>query len=70
MPSDAVTVRTAQDVTTLYEQLWNLRPPHSTDDQSAAPEAARAFAAEPAGCHLWPGTTSTPTQSLNTTLGA
>ncbi|RBY83261.1 helix-turn-helix domain-containing protein [Blastococcus sp. TF02A-30] len=46
MLSDAVTARTAQDVTALYEQLWNLRPPHSTDDQRAAADAARAFAAE------------------------
>ncbi|SFF61759.1 helix-turn-helix domain-containing protein [Blastococcus tunisiensis] len=46
MLSDAVTAQTAQDVSALYEQLWNLRPPQSTDDQRAAADAARAFAAE------------------------
>jgi hypothetical protein len=46
MLSDSVTAQTAQDVSALYEQLWNLRPPQSTDDQRAAADAARAFAAE------------------------
>lgn len=46
MLSDAVTARTARDVSDLYEQLWNLGPPQSTDDQRVAAEAARAFAAE------------------------
>jgi hypothetical protein len=46
MLSDSVTAQTAQDVSDLYEQLWNLRPPQSTDDQRAAANAARAFAAE------------------------
>ncbi len=46
MLSDSVTAQTAQDVSDLYEQLWNLRPPQSTDDQRAAADAARAFAAE------------------------
>lgn len=45
MLSDSVTAQTAQDVGALYEQLWNLRPPQSTDDQRAAADA-RAFAAE------------------------
>lgn len=46
MLSDSVTAQTAQDVSVLYEHLWNLRPPQSTDDQLAAADAARAFAAE------------------------
>jgi hypothetical protein len=46
MLSDSVTAQTAQDVSALYEQLWNLRLPQSTDDQRAAADAARAFAAE------------------------
>lgn len=46
MLSGSVTAQTAQDVSGLYEELWNLRPPQSTDDQRAATDAARAFAAE------------------------
>jgi hypothetical protein len=46
MLSDSVTAQTAQDVRALYEQLWNLCPPQSTDDQRAAADAARTFAAE------------------------
>jgi DNA-binding NarL/FixJ family response regulator len=46
MLSDSVTAQTAQDVSDLYEQLWNLRLPKSTDDQRAAADAARALAAE------------------------
>jgi DNA-binding NarL/FixJ family response regulator len=46
MLSDSVTAQTAQDVSALYEQLWNLRPPQSTDDQRTAANAARTFAAE------------------------
>ena len=46
MLSDSVTAQTAQDVSALYEQLWNLRPSQSTDDQGAATDAARTFAAE------------------------
>lgn len=46
MLSDSVTAQTAQNVSALYEQLWNLRPPQSNDDQRAAADAARAFAAE------------------------
>jgi hypothetical protein len=45
MLSDSVTAQTAQDVSALYEQLWNLRLPQSTEDQRAA-DAARAFAAD------------------------
>ncbi len=46
MLSDSVTTQTAQDVSALYEQLWNLRPPQSTNDQRVASDAARVFAAE------------------------
>lgn len=46
MLSDSVTAQTAQDVSALYEQLWNRRPPQSTDAQCAAADAARAYAAE------------------------
>ncbi|MDT0276115.1 response regulator transcription factor [Blastococcus goldschmidtiae] len=46
MLSDSVTAQTAQDVSALYEQLWNLHPSQSTGDQRAAADAARAFAAE------------------------
>ncbi|WP_236832573.1 helix-turn-helix domain containing protein [Blastococcus sp. KM273128] len=46
MLSDSVTAQTAQDVSALYERLWNLLPPQSTDDQRAAADSARAFAAE------------------------
>ena len=49
MLTDSVTAQTAQDVSALYEQLWNLRPPQSTDDQRAAADAARTLAAE----HGW-----------------
>jgi hypothetical protein len=46
MLRDSVTAQTAQDVSALYELLWNVRPPQSTDDQRAAANAARTFAAE------------------------
>jgi DNA-binding NarL/FixJ family response regulator len=46
MLSNSVTAQTAQDVSNLYEQLWKLRLPQSTDDQRAAADAARASAAE------------------------
>jgi AraC-like DNA-binding protein len=46
MLSDSVTSQTAQDVSALYDKLWGLRPPLSTDEQRAAADAARAFAAE------------------------
>ena len=34
MTGEAVTARTAQDVATLYERLWNLRPPRMTGGRS------------------------------------
>jgi hypothetical protein len=46
MLSDSVTAHTAQNVSALYEQLWNQRPAQSTDDQRAAADTARAFAAK------------------------
>jgi hypothetical protein len=46
MQSDSVTAQTAHDVSALYEQLWNLRPPQSTGAQRSSADAARAFAAE------------------------
>ena len=46
MLSDSVTAQTAQDVSALYEQLWNLRPPQSTSDERAAADDARTFATE------------------------
>ena len=45
MFSDSVPVQTAGDVSALYEQLWNRRPPQSADAQRAAADAARLFAA-------------------------
>jgi hypothetical protein len=46
MLNDSVTAQTARDVSALYEQLWKLHPPHTTDDQRAAADAAMVFAAE------------------------
>lgn len=46
MLSGSVSARTAQDVSALYELLWNLRPPRSTDAQRTAADTARAMAAE------------------------
>ncbi|NEK84754.1 helix-turn-helix domain containing protein [Blastococcus saxobsidens] len=46
MLSDSVTAQTAREVSAVYEQLWNARPPESTDEQRAAADAARAFAAD------------------------
>jgi DNA-binding NarL/FixJ family response regulator len=46
MQSDSVTAQTARKVSATYEQLWNLRPPQAAQDQRAATDAARAFAAE------------------------
>ena len=40
-----LTARTAQEVATLYERLWNTRPPQTTVEQRAAADAARAHAA-------------------------
>ncbi|MCW2705700.1 MAG: hypothetical protein JWQ37_3695 [Blastococcus sp.] len=48
---------------TLYERLWNTRPPRATGEQRAAADAAQAHAAarpHEAGCHRWHGTTSKP----------
>ncbi len=45
MTGESVTARTAHDVATLYERLWNTRPPRGTGDQRAAADAARAYAA-------------------------
>jgi predicted transcriptional regulator len=50
MASGAVTARTARRVSDLYERLWDLQPPHATDDELAAFNAARALAAS----HSWP----------------
>jgi hypothetical protein len=44
MLSDSVTAQTAWDVSALYEQAWNLRPPQATDQRAA--DSSRAFAAE------------------------
>ena len=44
--SDFVTAKTAQDVSALYEQLWDRRPPRLTDDQRTFSDAARALAAD------------------------
>ena len=40
-----VTAGTAQEVATLYEQLWPIRPPRMTGEQRAAADAAQAHAA-------------------------
>jgi hypothetical protein len=45
MSGESVTARTAQDVATLYERLWNRRPPRMTSEQRAAADAAQAHAA-------------------------
>jgi hypothetical protein len=45
MTGRSVTARTAQDVASLYERLWNTRPPQATSEQRAAADAARAHAA-------------------------
>jgi hypothetical protein len=45
MTSPSVTARTAHQVVSLYEQLWNATPPQATSEQRAAAEAARARAA-------------------------
>ena len=45
MTGESVTARTAQDVATLYERLWNSRPPRMTSEQRAAADAAQAHAA-------------------------
>src|SRR5918997_3254042 len=45
MTGESVTARTAQEVATLYEQLWPIRPPRMTGEQRAAADAAQAHAA-------------------------
>jgi hypothetical protein len=45
MTSGSVTAGTARAVTSLYEQLWNTRPPRATAEQRAATDAAQAHAA-------------------------
>ena len=45
MTGRLVTAGTAQEVATLYEQLWHIRPPRMTDEQRAAADAAQAHAA-------------------------
>ena len=44
LTGESVTARTAQDVATLYERLWNDRPPRMTSEQRAAADAARVHA--------------------------
>jgi hypothetical protein len=44
MNGESVTARTAHEVATLYQQLWNSSPPVATDEQQAAADAARAHA--------------------------
>jgi hypothetical protein len=45
MTGESVTARTARDVATLDERLWNTRPPRATEEQRAAADAAQAHAA-------------------------
>jgi hypothetical protein len=45
MTSRTVTARTAHEVASLYEVLWNTRPPRATGEQRSAADAARAHAA-------------------------
>lgn len=45
----AVTARTAGEVVSLYDRLWNAAPPRTTSQQRAAADAARAHAA----AHHW-----------------
>ncbi|MCU1613645.1 MAG: hypothetical protein JWO98_1185 [Frankiales bacterium] len=41
----SVTSRTARDVASLYERLWNATPPRATGEQRATSDAARAHSA-------------------------
>jgi hypothetical protein len=61
MTGESVTARTAHDVATLFEQLWNNRPPRTTSEQRAAADAARAHAAGRGWLPPLAWTTSTPT---------
>jgi AraC-like DNA-binding protein len=45
MTSASVTARTAHEVASLYERLFNATPPRATSEQRAAADAARAHAA-------------------------
>jgi hypothetical protein len=45
MTGRSVTARTAQDVASLYQRLWNVRPPRATSEQCAAADEAQAHAA-------------------------
>jgi hypothetical protein len=45
MTGESVTARTAHDVVTLYERLWNTRPPRATQGQRAGADAAQDHAA-------------------------
>ncbi len=45
MTSRTVTARTAHEVASLYEGLWNTRPPRATGEQRSAADAAQAHAA-------------------------
>jgi hypothetical protein len=45
MTGRSVTARTAHEVVSLYEQLWNTSPPQTTSEQRGAADAAKAHAA-------------------------
>jgi hypothetical protein len=45
MTGQSVNARTAHEVATLYERLWDITPPRMTGEQRAAADAARAHAA-------------------------
>jgi hypothetical protein len=45
MTGQSVTARTAYEVASLYERLWNTTPPRMTGEQRAVADAARAHAA-------------------------
>ncbi len=49
MNGESVTARTAHEVATLYQKLWNTTPPRMTSEQCAAADAARTKAA----AHGW-----------------
>jgi Homeodomain-like domain len=44
MTGRSVTARTADNVASLYQRLWNARPPRATGEQRAAADAAQAHA--------------------------
>ncbi|MCU1617566.1 MAG: hypothetical protein JWO98_5106 [Frankiales bacterium] len=45
MTGRSVTARTAREVASLYQRLWNATPPQTNSEQRAAADAARAHAA-------------------------